>query len=176
MRQARFAIFVLYLLSASAALSAGPSRSQRLVSEFAQRFYDWYAPVAHKSGDAPSCMSALNERGAEFDAQLNRALREDVEAQRRSPGDLVGLDFDPFLNSQDPRDKYMVGNVTETDGVFLVDVHGVQDGNRAADPDVVAEIRASNGSFIFTNFRYGPDGNLVDILKLLAEQRAHPPQ
>lgn len=141
-----------------------------------QSFYDWYTPMAHKHSKTPSWILALDKRGADFDPGLSRALREDAEAQRAVSDDIVGLDFDPFLNAQDLGDKYAVGTATEKDGVFLVSVHGVQKGKKAAKPDVVAELKASKGSFVFTNFRYGADGDLVAILKQLADERAHPSQ
>ena len=75
---------------------------------------------------------------------------------------------------QDLGDKYAVGNATEKDGVFLVGVYAVRKGKRAAKPDVVAELKASRGALLFTNFRYGAEGNLRGILKRLSEQRAHP--
>jgi len=175
MRRVLF-VLALYVLSSSAVLAAGSSPSQSAVSDFVQRFYDWYTPLALKSGDTPSWIVALDKHGAQFDARLSRALRKDAEAQSRVPDDIVGLDFDPFLSSQDPEDKYAVGDLTEKDGVYLVSVYGVRKGKRAAKPDVVAELKAAKGSFQFTNFRYGADGDLLVILKQLSDERAHAPQ
>ncbi len=105
-----------------------------------------------------------------------KALKEDAEAARKSP-DLVGLDFDPFLNSQDPDDKYVVGGVTETDGLYRVDIYGIRKGQkREAKPNVVAEVKPAKTSFVFTNFIYGTDGDLVGVLKQLADDRANPSQ
>ena len=170
-------VLAFYLLSASGALAAGPTPSQTAASAFVQRFYDWYAPLSRKAGPLPSWIVALDKRGAQFDPGLSRALREDAEAQERSPDDIVGLDFDPFLNGQDdPADNYAVGDATESEGVLLVSVYGVRNGKRAAQPDVVAELKPLKGSFQFTNFRYGADGDLLGTLKLLSDQRAHPAQ
>jgi len=174
----RRAIFVLALsvLSSSAVFAAGPSPSPTAASDFVQRFYDWYTPLAHKSGQSPSWIVALNTHGAEFDPRLSRALRKDAEVQQRVPDDIVGLDFDPFLSGQDPEDKYAAGEPTESGGVYLVSVYGVRNGKQAAKPDVVAELKPAKGSFQLTNFRYGADGDLLGILKLLSDQRAHAPQ
>ena len=169
-------MLALYVLSSSAVFAAGPSPSQSAASDFVQRFYDWYTPLAHKSGQSPSWIVALSTHGAEFDPRLSRALRKDAEAQQRVPDDIVGLDFDPFLSSQDPKDKYAAGDPTENNGVYLVSVYGVRNGKRAAKPDVVAELKPAKGSFLFTNFRYGTDGDLVGTLKLLREQRTSAPE
>jgi hypothetical protein len=174
MRRAQFLLFTLCLLGSSLVFADDPSRSP--ASEFVQRFYDWYTPLAHKSSKSPSWIVALNKHGADFDPGLSRALKSDAEAQQLVTDDIVGLDFDPFLNSQDPSDKYAVGNVTEKDGLFAVSVYAVRHGHRAAKPNVVAELKASNGSFLFTNFRYGTDGDLVGTLKLLREQRTSAPE
>ena len=174
MKRTALILFALSLLSASTVWA--DEAAQKRASDFVQKFYDWYVPIAHKEGDDPSSDRAIAKRGAVFDPPLLRALMDDAEAQRKSSDDIVGLDFDPFLNAQDFDDKYVVGGVTEKDGVYLVSVYGVRNGKRAAKPDVVAELKAAKGSFQFTNFRYGPDGDLLGILKLLSDQRAHAPQ
>ena len=176
MRRAIVILLAVCFLGSSAVFADDLSPQQTAASQFAQRFYDWYTPLAHKHSNTPSWIVALGKRGADFDPGLSRALKEDAEAQRKVSDDIVGLDFDPFLNSQDMDDKYTVGNVTEKDGVFLVSVYGVRKGKRAAKPDVAVELKASKGSFVFTNFRYDSNENLVATLKLLKEQRTQAPQ
>jgi hypothetical protein len=39
-----------------------------------------------------------------FSPELASKLKEDLAAQEKSPGEIVGLDFDPFLNAQDVGD------------------------------------------------------------------------
>ena len=173
MKRTALILFALSLLSASTVWA--DEAAQKRASDFVQKFYDWYVPIAHKSGDDPSSDRAIAKHGAVFDPPLLRALKIDAEAQSKSP-DIVGLDFDPFLNAQDFDDKYVVGNVTENGGVYLVSVYGVRNGKRHAKPDVVAELKPVKGSFQFTNFRYGADGDLLGILKSLADDRAHAPQ
>src|SRR6266851_10290261 len=174
MRRTQFLVFILCLLGSSAVFAADPSPQQAAASQFVQRFYDWYTPLALKESKTPSSDQALSKRSAAFDPPLLRALKIDADAQRRTPDDIVGLDFDPFLNSQDPDHKYMVGDVTESGGAYLVNVYGVRKGKREAKPSVVAELKPAKDSFVFTNFRYGADGDLVAILKQLADERAHP--
>jgi hypothetical protein len=174
MKRATVIILGFFLLSASAAWA--DEAGQKQAPNFVQKFYDWYVPIALKPGKTPSSDLALVKRGSLFDPSLLRALKADAEAARKSPGDIVGLDFDPFLNAQDPDDKYVVGGVTETAGLYLVSVYGVRKGKREAKPSVVAELKPAKDSFVFTNFRYGADGDLVAILKQLADDRANPSQ
>ena len=174
MRRTRFLVFILCLLGSSAVCAADLSPQQAAASKFVQQFYNWYTPLALKESKTPSSDVAISKRGAAFDPALLRALKEDAEAQRKVSDDIVGLDFDPFLDSQDPDDKYTVGDVTESAGVFLVSVYGSRKGKREAKASVVAELKPAKDSFVFTNFRYGADGDLLAILKQLADERAHP--
>jgi hypothetical protein len=174
MRRVAFVLLALCLLSAPAARA--DEAGQKQASKFVQTFYDWYVPIALKPGKVPASDVAIAKRGSVFDAPLLKALKADSEAARNSPGDIVGLDFDPFLSAQDPDDKYVLGGVTETDGVYRVDIYGVRKGKREAKPSVVAEVKPAKNSFVFTNFLYGADGDLVAILKQLADDRANPSQ
>jgi hypothetical protein len=174
MRRATVIVLGFFLLSASAAWA--DNAGQKQASDFVQKFYNWYVPIALKTTKEPSSDLAIAKRGSLFEASLLRALKADAEAARNSPGDIVGLDFDPFLNAQDPSKKYVAGDVSESGGLYLVGVYSVDKGKRAAKPDVVAELKPAKDSFVFTNFRYGADGDLVAILKQLADDREHPSQ
>lgn len=164
----------LVLLGASAAW-ADPA-GQKQAAQFVQKFYDWYVPIAFKTTKEPSSNVAIAQRGSLFDPPLLKALKADAEASRKSEGDIVGLDFDPFLYAQDPDHKYVAGEVSESGGLYLVSVYSVRKGKRAAKPDLVAEVRPAKDSFVFSNFLYGTDGDLIAILKQLADDRANPSQ
>jgi hypothetical protein len=174
MKRAIAVLLALCVLGPSAVLADTLSPQQAAASKFVQKFYDWYMPIVLKPSKGDSSDVAIAKRSNLFDPPLLRALKVDSEAQRKSPGDIVGLDFDPFLNAQDPDDKYVVGDVSESGGLYLVSVYGVRKGKHAAKPDVVAEVKPAKDTFVFTNFRYGADGDLVAILKSLADERAHP--
>ena len=164
----------LVLLGASAAW-ADPA-GQKQAAAFVQKFYDWYVPIAFKTTKEPSSNVAIAQRGSLFDPPLLKALKADAEASRKSEGDIVGLDFDPFLYAQDPDHKYVAGEVSESGGFYRVNVYSVRKGKRAAKPDLVAEVKPAKDSFVFTNFLYGTDGDLIAILKQLAADRGNPPQ
>jgi hypothetical protein len=172
MKRATAILFGFLLLSVSAA--GADEAGQKRAAAFAQKFYDWYVPVLLKPGKGDASDVAIAKRGALFDPALLKALKEDAEAQAKTPDDIVGLDFDPFVNAQDPDDKYGVGRVTESDGLYLVEVYGSRKGKREAKPSVTVELKPVKDSFVFTNFRYGSDGDLVTVLKQLADDRAHP--
>ncbi len=175
MKRTASILLALALLAASTAWA--DEAGQKRAAAFVKKFYDWYVPIALKPDlKEDSSNVAIAKRGALFDPPLLKALKEDAEAARKSPDDIVGLDFDPFLNAQDPDDKYVVGAVTEKDGLYLVNVVGVRKGKREKDVSVVAEVRPEKDGFVFVNFGYGADGDLVAVLKQLADDRAHPSQ
>jgi len=143
------------------------------VKKFVQEFYDGYMPLTTKSNSGPASDLALRDRPQAFDAQLLGRLKEDSEAQAKAKGDLVGLDFDPFLGSQDPCDRYDVVNVTSKEAHYLVDVRGSGGCEKHDQADVTAEVVSTNGMWQFSNFHYpGPPAyDLLTILKKLKEDR-----
>ena len=172
----RAALILLALSFLSAPTAWADEAGQKQAVAFVKKFYDWYVPIALKPLKEDSSNVAIAKRGALFDPPLLKALKEDAEAARKSPGDIVGLDFDPFLNAQDPDDKYVVGEVSEKDGLYLVSVYGLRKGKREKQVSVVAELKPEKDSFVFVNFGYGADGDLVAVLKQLANDRANPSQ
>ena len=164
------------LLAFACSLNAQEMTRQQLsdsAKHFAQEFYSWYVRTAQNEHAAPAWDFALKHRSSAFSPELLRALKEDSAAQANSPGEIVGLDFDPFLASQDPEDRYEVGKVTQKGKSYWVEVYGVRSGKRIEPAAVLAELLRRNGHWTFVNFHYpGPYGNdLLSILKLLREDR-----
>ena len=152
--------------------SIAPKDTRGSCKRFVQEFYDWYVPNALDMNLRSRASDyALKRRPGSFDSELARALRQDSEAQDRS-AELVGLDFDPFLNAQDPRERYIVGNVTVRNNRYWVEVYAVTAGTRSKSVDVVPELVLRNGHWRFLNFHYGktyPNGE--DLLSLLKRLR-----
>jgi hypothetical protein len=139
---------------------------------FAQQFYDWYVPIAQKPLDGPASDVALQRRAVVFSPQLLHALRMDSEAQALAKGDIVGLDFDPFLGSQDPADHYEARQATVKKGTCSVGVWRASPTDTSAKmdgPEAVAQLKQKNGSWRFVNFTYSVGG--PDLIHLLANLR-----
>ncbi len=81
-----------------------------------------------------------------FDAELFRLLKEDAEAQDKVPGEIVGLDFDPILNSQDPSKRYVVGAITRKRDSYWAEVYSIRSGKKNKKRDVVAEVKLKMGA------------------------------
>jgi hypothetical protein len=113
---------------------------------FVQKFYDWYwnqssgtaNEMSHEDDEVPALKPAV------LSPELIRLLKRD-EAQAKASGTYAYLDFDPFLNSQDPDGKYNVVRVTVKGGVCRA---------KLSQRGIVAEVRRSGPSWVFSNFYY----------------------
>src|SRR5262245_41509392 len=104
MKLGRVAIsYLLLLVLHASSVQADDSALAASSREFVQKFYKSYVPKALAGHTGPAWQFAIDNMSASFDGGLLEALKDDLAAQAQSSGDdIVGLDFDPFLNSQDP--------------------------------------------------------------------------
>ncbi len=184
MKISRCIICCLLLVVLASSLGAqGQDATSASAREFVQRFYRWYVPVALHDHRGASSDVALRDKKIDFGAELYRALKNDSDAQAKVAGEIVGLDFDPFLNTQDPCQRYELGKITKSGETYLVEVFGICSGKKNAQPDVVAEVRWADSRWQFVNFDY-PNlakdypgtANLLATLKLLQAERQKSPQ
>jgi hypothetical protein len=162
-----FAVSSLALLLSVTATSLRAQQSASLTEEscrqFVQRFYDWYVPIAVKGHTGPASDIALRRRSAVFAPDLYRRLKRESEIEAKS--DDAGLDFDPFLNSQDPSPQFRVIKVDLKANVCLAEVNGFLQGKKAE--EVTPELTFSEGEWMFVNFHYTQS----DLLQLLHSLR-----
>ena len=146
---------------------------------FVQKFYDWYAtpvvPGTNRKAAQLSFDDAIQLKPGLFSDVLLNLLQQDRDAQAKAKGEIVGLDFDPFDNSQDPSPKFQVQSVHVNGDVCRAVVRGVDAGQLRE--DVEPELKAESGRWVFVNFHYDPgsstaDVNLVEQLLILRAQRA----
>lgn len=144
---------------------------------FVQKFYDWYWNQFADEVDDPKFDTRklhvyddpLQLKPPVLSKELARLIEKDRQASRAAGGDIVSLDFDPFLNSNGPVGKYTVRKVEVLDGACQANIeggHGVRE---------VAELKKSGSGWLFANFQYSyysedgktkefPDNDLVHIL------------
>lgn len=142
---------------------------------FVQAFYDWYTPQSLNRTSEPAWDFAIETRGSAFSPRLVRSIRDDSAAQAKAQGEIVGLDFDPFLGGQDPGRHYKVGRITQRGSSYWVEVQRVSEGKTKLQPSVVAEVSGSRGAWCFINFHYPHGRDLLNILEELKLSRAGPP-
>jgi len=133
---------------------------------FVDAFYEWYAPIAGKTSRVPPWYTVLDQRPVVLGDTLLRAMRRDREAQAKAVGEIVGLDFDPFLGAQDPCERYVTGEAVQAGDAYRVSVFGVCGKARHTEADVIAQVARRKTVWVFVDFYYpGADGgNLLGIL------------
>ena len=157
--------FVLLMLLSSLGAQAQDSKAvSKSPREFVQEFYKWYVPKALNSKITRAWDLALKYKGSAFSHELAQLLREDSAAQAKCE-ELIGIDFDPFLNTQDPANGYEVGEIKQNDKHYRADIYSVESGKRSEKSRVSADIVENEGHWVFVNFFYSDGGDLLKILK-----------
>jgi len=165
----------IFFLPATPQTSTTSSQAVQSCRQFTRDFYDWYVPYTQKRLRVPASDVAIKRKAEVFSPGLLRALKLDSEAQARTKGEIVGLDFDPFISGQDPFAHYAVRRVTLKAGRCFAEVWHVAADDKARKPDAIAESTEQEGRWRFVNFHY-PDENtdLVSVLSVLRKERSKP--
>jgi hypothetical protein len=181
MRRRLFLIALPALFTApSLPARAAEDTNARSCRAFVQQFYDQYLRMADLGGREAPDERIMRRHPAWFSPELRRAMAEDLAAAKRSPGEIVGLDFDPFLNAQDVAKRYTARRVSRQGGSFIVDVYASWDPKKPADVAVVPELARRGGRWTFVNFRYPAhekgekESNLLQVLRELRAERRKP--
>lgn len=163
----------VFLIIALAVVSsfAQTTRKEPPPKIFVEEFYAWYVPIALQENEVPASDIALQQNPAVFGRQLFLALKEDSGAQAKIQGEIVGIDWDPFLNCQDTEDRYVVGQVTQKGRTWLIEIYGIRGGKRARKPDVIAEVATENNHWVFINFHSANGADLLTSLRRLHDAR-----
>jgi len=150
--------------------------------KFVQEFYNWYVKESDRAYKARTSAwtLAIRHRRAAFSPGLLRLLKQ----EERSPaldanGYEAGLDFDPIGAGQDTPNRYVAGNVIPRNGRYFAEVwsysapppHSQASRKRAEEPAVTPELVFQDGHWVFVNFHYGKDSDLVGTLKQLQIER-----
>lgn len=156
-------LFVLLLSCSLNAQNKPTQPTEQSCSTFAQGFYDWYLSSADGWRDVPS------NKKYPLDEKLVRLFAASEREEKRTDG--VIIDCDPFFNSQDPAEHYIVRKTSVKDGLCRAEVYGTWTGavTRGREgPDVIAELVFRDGKWIFVNFRYpGDDSGAHDLITIL---------
>ena len=152
-------------------------------TEFVQGFYDWYFDRLNTERTrqlASPDDEVLTLKPQLFTSELRKMLHDDAIAASKNPGEIVGLDFDPFINAQDWEGKYWVDKVYIIDETCHANVWGLDAGKKVdiVDPSLIR----INNNWIFVDFFYPEyypantgrkDASLMGILTDLRVEREH---
>jgi hypothetical protein len=140
---------------------------------FVQRFYDWYVPLGKQPTSATRYDSLARNEHRWFSPDFVAALKNDLEVQRRdTTGDIVSVtgDYDPFLASQDPCERYQARDPRTVAAALLVSVFPVCAGNAPTSATVLVEVAAGDSGIRIVNFR-NPGDPKSDLRRELAKTR-----
>jgi hypothetical protein len=143
------------------------SAEEQSCKAFVQGFYDWYWNqfAVDPKADHHTYDDALTLRPTVLSENLTRLIKRD-DARAKAAGGIANLDFDPFLNSQDPTGKY---------DVVEVSVNGAVCRTKLSQRDIDVESKRNGTGWVFSNIHYSfysddrqkkevPDDDLAHIL------------
>jgi hypothetical protein len=166
-------VFVAILVAPNVLCSQNAAVDGQSCRAFVQKFYDWYwnqfADHANNSSYDMRKQHTYYEvarlQPPVLSQELIRLIKRDEKLQEEAQG-IANLDFDPFLNTQDPEGKYLVNSTTVADGQCQAHFERRH---------LFAELKKSGSTWSFTNFHYSfytedgktkeaPDADLIEIL------------
>jgi len=171
----RFCVLLTLTVCANAQAAKPPAAKpdENSCRRFVQDFYDWY--LAHGRGGGSGASIAPHGQRF-FEHGLWEKLKADDAAQSHAD-EIVGLDFDPILNSQDPSPRFRVQTAKLTGNRCDATVVGLDQGVERE--RILPELGFRDGRWVFLNFHYKfeingklQDGDLISILNDLARDRA----
>jgi hypothetical protein len=144
--------------------------------DFVQNFYDWYVPYANNESNFLSSDVAIKEKGEFFNPLLLNLLKKESQRHSREKGVISGLDFDPFLATQDPYLKYHVSSAEIKNDICFAKIEGISSNNVPQNINLFVELKIAEGHWRFVNFHYGPtkkrkDENLIDLLNDIFKEK-----
>lgn len=131
-----------------------------------QAFYDWYLPLA-SSSRGRAWDEAVRARPELFGDSLLAEFADDAAAALRYPGEIVGIDWDPFLNTQDPCERYEAGPPGGTKTRPEVPIHAICGGTRNTVPVIRVELAQVGERWVMRNFLHPDGGDLLASLRRL---------
>ena len=151
----------------SSNLQKGTSPQEDSCRAFVQGFYDWYINPYLNSSHGIAWYEVARRKPEILSDELRKMLIAEDQAMAKT-GEINVIDFDPFLNSQDPSDKYVVVRIQ----VEKQKCNAIVKGSSEVRPELVFDA----GNWRFINFHYSfysedrkrkefPDNDLVNMLK-----------
>jgi len=153
---------------------AGASQDSIAVTRFSQEFLDWYVPLTGSAKRVAPWWQTLSRTPPVVGAGLARALRADSAARVQPVDSRQALDFEPFLNGQDPCERYVVTAVQPQGAVYRVSVTAVCSGRAQPRPASVLEVASTDGRWEIENVWYGKKDDLKSMLCRFAQADIHP--
>ena len=171
-----FMLFAITMVCPAYAAKPGTGADTDSAKKFVQDFYTWYLQEEKTDRNISLDTFAIKTKPQWFSKEIIEGLNEDEAAGAKSPDEVVGLDFDPFLNAQDVCEPYKPGKVTAAGSTYQVEIFGTCPEPNSKQPDVIAVVEKRNGAWVFVDFIYPSNGDLFSVLQELKKERENLPK
>ena len=169
-------LIAVTMSSSAYAANPGTGAEADSAKKFVQDFYTWYLQEEKTDRNISLDAFAIKTKPLWFSQEIIEGLDEDEAAAAKSPDEIVGLDFDPFLNAQDVCEPYRPGKVTAAGSTYQVEIFGTCPEPHSKQPDVIAVVEKRNGAWVFVDFIYPSNGDLFSVLQELKKERENLPK
>jgi predicted enzyme related to lactoylglutathione lyase len=151
-----------------------PTPEQRDAMQWAERFLARYLGEADQTEEKPEGWSPYTEIERDLTPELAAALKADRDAAADNPGEIVGLDFDPFVDAQDFCGPYQARGAVPFEGRVDVALFNGCGWGHPFVPDVIYVLERREGRWVLANIRLRSGSTLLEVLAYYAEQRKQP--
>ena len=77
--------------------------------------------------------------------------------------------YDPFLNAGDACERYQVGTISTEGRNYQVNIYAICSGIVQENPVVTAELTREGNHWVFVNFRFPDEGDLLTHVREIKE-------
>lgn len=151
-----------------------PTPEQRDAMRWVERFLERYLGDEDQPEMKPEGWSPVQEIERDLTPKLAAALKADRDAAANSPDEIVGLDFDPFVNAQDFCAPYQARGAAPFQGRLDVVVYNGCGWGHPFVPDMIYALERRGGRWVLADIRYPGGSTLLQVLAHYAEQRKSP--
>lgn len=165
-----FLLCCAFGLASEAAAQQPLPEARRYVEGFLRRYLGQF----DESVEHPGNWNPLTALRADLSPTLMAALQADRDASAANDEEIVGLDFDPFINAQDVCEGYEARAAVVRDTTVDVAVYNTCDWGHPLVPDVIYQLQRRGDRFVIVDLRYAGGQSLLEVLAYYAEQRKQP--
>jgi len=155
-------------------LEAPMTGVQRDAMRYVEGFLERYLGQFDEAVEHPEGWNPLTALRDDLSPALMRALQVDREASAANDEEMVGLDFDPFINAQDVCERMESRAAAQQDTSMYVAVYDGCDWGLPLVPDVIYVLQRRGNRWIIADIRYAGGQSLLEVLAYYAEQRKQP--
>ncbi|MBA3854368.1 MAG: hypothetical protein C0503_08135 [Gemmatimonas sp.] len=141
---------------------------------YVEGFLARYLGQFDESIEHPAGWNPLTALRADLSPELMRALQEDRDASAANDEEIVGLDFDPFIDAQDVCERYESRAAVPQDSTMDVAVYNTCNWGHPLVPDAIYRLMRRNNRWVIVDIRYAGGQSLLQVLAYYAEQRKKP--